>query len=444
MRSYRTKVAEPIELLDRPARVERLEEAGYNVFNLDSSDIYVDLLTDSGTGAMSADQWAALSTGDEAYAGSASFTRLERAVEAVMGFEHVIPTHQGRGAEHVLYGALLEAGDVAINNTHFDTTRAHVAEQGAEAVDCPAISLHDLDADRPFKGNLDVAAARDHADAVGPDRIGCIIVTITNNSAAGQAVSVDNIDTAADLADELGVPFVIDACRFAENALFNARHSGAAVAELASRQLARADAVIMSGKKDALVNIGGFVATNDTALYERLRPRTILYEGFPTYGGMAGRDLAAMAVGLREAVDRSYLEHRVGQVETLVSGLADRGLPVIEPASGHAAYVDAGAVYDHLDAEVFPGQAFVCDLYREGGIRSAELGSFAFPGADRPDLVRLAVPRRMYHREHLDHVIDTAEAVLARADESSGFEVVESPGPDELRHFSATLRPLGS
>ncbi|MFW6449301.1 MAG: tryptophanase [Halobacteriota archaeon] len=441
MRSYRTKMADPIELLDRDARRDRLEAAGYNVFNLDAADVYVDLLTDSGTGAMSAAQWGAMMRGDEAYAGSDSFDAFETAVREVMGHEHVIPTHQGRGAEHVLYGAILEPGDVAINNTHFDTTRAHVAQQGAEAVDCPATPLAEIAADGTFQGDLDVDAAKAHAEAVGAEGVGCIIVTITNNSAAGQPVSLDNLEAAADLAEALDVPFVVDACRFAENALFNVRDGGGAVEAVARRQLQRADAVVMSGKKDALVNIGGFVATSDADLYDRLRPRAILYEGFPTYGGLAGRDLEAMAVGLREAVDRNYLEHRVGQVEDLVARLADRGVPVVEPAAGHAAYVDAGAVYDHLPAEAFPGQAFVCALYREGGVRAVELGSFAFPGSERPEFVRLAVPRRMYHEEHLDHVAEAAADAVAVAEDEPGLEIVEEPGPPELRHFSATLRP---
>ncbi|MFP4627383.1 MAG: tryptophanase [Halobacteriales archaeon] len=441
MRSYRTKVADPIELLDRDARRERLEAAGYNVFNLAASDVYVDLLTDSGTGAMSAAQWGALMHGDEAYAGSDSFDALEAAVREVMGHEHVVPTHQGRGAENVLYGALLEPGDVAINNTHFDTTRAHVAEQGATAVDCPETPLSAISPAGTFQGNLDVEAARARAAEVGADAVGCIIVTITNNSAAGQPVALENLEAAADLADELDVPFVVDACRFAENALFNVRGGDDEVAAVARSQLHRADAVVMSGKKDALANIGGFVATSDPTLYDRLRPRAILYEGFPTYGGLAGRDLEAMAVGLREAVDRAYLEHRVGQVERLVARLADRGVPVVEPAAGHAAYVDAGAVYDHLSAEAFPGQAFVCALYREGGVRAVELGSFAFPGTDRPEFVRLAVPRRMYHEEHLEHVAAAAEAAVAAADAELGLEIVDEPGPPELRHFSATLRP---
>lgn len=439
MRSYRTKVAEPISLVPRDEREANLEAAGHNVFRLDAADVFVDLLTDSGTGAMSDAQWAAMARGDEAYAGSRSFARLERAVRDVMGLEHVVPTHQGRGAEHLLYGALLEPGDVAINNTHFDTTRAHVAEAGGEAIDCPALDWDTLDEPAPFKGNMDIDAARDAAAAA--ESVGCVIQTITNNSAAGQPVSLDNIEAAADLAEELEVPFVIDACRFAENARFIA-DDDEALADIARDQLARADAVVMSGKKDGLVNIGGFVAVRDDELYQTVRQRGILYEGFPTYGGMAGRDLEAMAVGLREAIEPGYLDHRIGQVRQLVDRLSAIGVPVARPAGGHAVYVDAGALYDHIDPDAFPGQALVAELYRLGGIRAVELGSLAFPGTDRPELVRLAVPRRMYHDEHLDHVVETFEAVLDRPEEAVGYEIVETPGPPELRHFSATLRPL--
>lgn len=441
MRTYKTKVAEAVELVDRPTRERLLEDAGYNVFNLDSDDVFIDLLTDSGTGSMSPDQWAALAMGDEAYAGCRGFDALQGAVEEVMGLERVVPVHQGRGGEHLLYGALLEPGDVVLNNTHFDTTRAHVVARGAVAIDCPAVPLGELDADRSFKGDFSVRDARAHIDRVGADQIGCIILTITNNSAAGQPVSLDNIDEVAELAEEVDVPLVIDACRFAENAYFNASERDLSVAEVARKQFDRADAVLMSGKKDGLVNIGGFVAVRDDELYETLKQRCILYEGFPTYGGMAGRDLQAMAVGLTEAVDPSYLAYRIEQVTELVDRLADIGVSVIRPAGGHAAFVDAGALYEHIPSEAFPGQVLVCALYREGGIRAVELGSLAFPETDRPELVRLAMPRRMYHREHLDHIVDTFERVLKVVDDEVGFDIVEAPGQPELRHFSAQLRP---
>jgi tryptophanase len=446
MFSTRSAMTAPIELLPREDRRERLREAGYNPFNLASRDVFVDLLTDSGTGAMSTDQWAALLTGDEAYAGSRSFEELESAVSDVMGFEHVLPTHQGRGAENVLYGHLLSEGDVVINNTHFDTTRAHVAANGATAVDCPVSEASDLDSDAPFKGNLDVDAARDAADEAGRDRVAAVVLTITNNSMAGQPVSVENTRTACDLADDLDVPLVIDACRFAENAHFvherEPEFAEASVAAIAREQLSYGDCVVMSGKKEGLSNVGGFLALRDPDLKTALKPRLILYEGFPTYGGMAGRDMAAMAVGLREAVDDGRVRARVEQVRSLGDRLRERGVPIYEPVGGHAVYVDAGRTLSHIDRSAFPGQALVCALYLEGGVRGVELGSLAFPGADRPELVRLALPRRTYHDEHLDHVAETFSSLLERREEVAGLELVTDPDPPELRHFTAELRPI--
>jgi tryptophanase len=446
MDAYRSKMVERIRLPDRAEREAALERAGYNVFGLASDEVYVDLLTDSGTGTMSDDQWAALLRGDEAYAGSSSFADLEDAVADVMGFERVVPVHQGRGGENVLYGSLLSEGDVVPNNTHFDTTRAHVVNQGSEPVDCPVPGAMDPDSDDPFKGNMDVDAVRDLAADVGAERVPAVILTITNNSMAGQPVSVENIREVRALADELDATFVIDACRFAENAWFvTQREDGYAdreVGDVAREQLDLADAVVMSGKKDGIVNVGGFVGVRDDDLFERCKQRAIMYEGFPTYGGMAGRDLAAMAVGLREAVEEAYVRGRVEQVQQLADLLAERGVPVYRPVGGHAVYVRAEEALPHVPREEFPGQAFVVELYREGAVRGVELGSFAFPETDRPEFVRLAVPRRSYHRSHLEHVADAAGDVVARADEISGYEVVEEPPVAELRHFSARLSPV--
>ena len=443
---YKSKMVERIHLPAREERERNLEDAGYNVFNLDASDVFVDLLTDSGTGTMTDSQWAALMRGDEAYAGSRSFDELEAAVADVMGFSHVVPAHQGRGAENILYSALLADGDVALNNTHFDTTRAHVANQGAEAVDCPVDAAHDPDADAEFKGNFSVEKAREFVDEHGADAVPVVILTVTNNSAAGQPVSVENTRRAAAFADEIDATFVLDACRFAENAYFvterEAEFADRSVAEVALEQLSYADALVMSGKKDGLVNIGGFVATDDRALYEQVKQLGILYEGFPTYGGMAGRDVAAMAVGLREAVEPGYTADRVGQVQALGDALAARGIPVFEPVGGHAVYLDAGEFLPHVDREAYPGQALVCELYREGGIRTVELGEFAFPGADRPQLVRMAVPRRTYHKEHVEHVVDTVAAVHDRREEITGLEIVDEPEMGEIRHFTAELEPV--
>ncbi len=447
MRSYISRVAAPVEQPSRERREQALEAAGYNVFNLASADVAVDLLTDSGTGTMSDSQWAAMLQGDEAYAGSRSFERLQTAVSEVMGFEHVVPVHQGRGGENVLYGALVEEGEYVLNNTHFDTTRAHVANNGGNAVDFPITAATDGPADYPFKGNFDIATAREYVDEVGAENVPVVILTVTNNSAAGQPVSVANTREVAAFAADIDATFVIDACRFAENAFFvqerESDYADASIREIAHEQLGYADALVMSGKKDGLANIGGFVAVaDDLDLFARVKQRTILYEGFPTYGGLAGRDLDAMAVGLREAVERPYLEHRIGQVRELAEKLSEAGLRVIEPVGGHAVYVDAGRLLSHIPAEQFPGQALVCALYEEGGVRGVELGSFAFPDTDRPEYVRLALPRRTYHREHLDHVAETASAVVDRREELTGFEIVGEPPIPELRHFSAELRPV--
>jgi tryptophanase len=448
MVGYRSKVVERIRLPSRTTRERALEEAGYNVFNLPSEDVFVDLLTDSGTGAMSDEQWAALIRGDEAYAGSRSFDELESAVADVIGFDHVVPAHQGRGAENVLYGALLEPGDAVPNNTHFDTTRAHIANQGAEPVDCPVDDARNPAAEAPFKGNTSLERARAIVDEYGAERVPVVVQTITNNSAAGQPVSVENTRRVRDFATQIGATFVIDACRFAENAYFVTERedefADASVADVAREQLGLADAVVMSGKKDGLANTGGFVATDSDALYEQCKQRAILYEGFPTYGGMAGRDVAAMAVGLREAVEEAYVADRVEQVAELAELLESVGVPVYTPTGGHAVYLDAGAFFPQLESEVFPGQALVCELYREGGVRGVELGSFAFPDADRPELVRLALPRRTYHREHVEHVAETAAAVLERREEVSGLRIIEEPEMAEIRHFTATLELIGS
>lgn len=445
----KTKVSTRISLPDRAERERLLRAAGYNVFGIDADDVYVDLLTDSGTGAMSDEQWAALLRGDEAYAGSDSFRDLERAVADVTGFSRVVPAHQGRGAENVLYGVLLEEGEVVVNNTHFDTTRAHVANQGAEPVDCPVEGAFDPDP-APFKGNLSIERAREAVEEVGEERVPAVVLTVTNNSAAGQPVSLANTRRAREFADEIDAHLVIDACRFAENAAVVAREEcpDRSVADVAREQLSYADALIMSGKKDGLANAGGFVAVADDpaldGVFEAAKARAILYEGFPTYGGMAGRDMAAMAVGLREAVEEAYVYDRLARVRELHDRLQAADVPVHSPPAGHAVYVDAGRFLPSVPDERFPGQALAVELYREGGVRGVELGSLAFPGADRPELVRLAVPRRTYGREHLDHVVETFERVAKRRDAGAvgGYEVVSEPAMPELRHFTAELAPV--
>ncbi|EMA46815.1 tryptophanase [Halococcus saccharolyticus] len=444
MRAYKAKAVERIELPDREAREHYLREAGYNAFNLDADAVFIDLLTDSGTGTMSDEQWAALLRGDESYAGSESFQRLESAVADVMGFERIVPAHQGRGAENVLYGALISKGDYVPNNTHFDTTRAHITNAGGEPVDCPIES----EPGDPFQGNLDVDGVRELASEVGAERIPAVVVTITNNSLAGQPVSIENLREARTVANDLDARLVIDACRFAENAYFvtqrETEFAGESVADVAREQLAVADAIVMSGKKDGLANVGGFVGVraDDDELYEQARQRGILYEGFTTYGGMAGRDLEAMAVGLREAVEETYVESRVEQVAELGELLQEVGVPIRTPTGGHAVYVDAGEFLPSIPHEEFPGQALVCALYREGGVRGVELGELAFPGTERDQLVRLCLPRRTYFRDHLEHVAETFAAVAERREELPGYEIVDEPEMKELRHFSAELRPI--
>jgi tryptophanase len=452
MTRYATKMAEPMRLPSREDRETALKEAGFNVFNLNSEDVFIDLLTDSGTGTMSADQWASLMRGDEAYAGSTSFHELQAAVEETTGFEQVVPAHQGRGAENVLYGLICDEGDVILNNTHFDTTRAHISNQGADPIDCAVDAADDHDSDDPFKGNFSLEKGREIVDDVGADAIPAVIVTITNNSTAGQPVSTVNLRAVREFADEIDAHFVIDACRFAENAYFTKRREDGyedhSVVDIAREQLGLADAIVVSGKKDGIVNIGGFVAVRDGVrakgedLFELAKQRAILYEGFPTYGGMAGRDLAAMATGLKEAVEEAYVADRVNQVEQLGTMLKEAGVPIYEPVGGHAVYIDAGQMLPHIPPEQFPGQSLVCELYREGGVRAVELGTLAFHDADRPEFVRLAVPRRKYHDEHLEHIVETAAAVLDRADELPGYEIVEEPVMPELRHFSAHLQPM--
>ncbi|MFW6003897.1 MAG: tryptophanase [Halanaeroarchaeum sp.] len=442
---FTSKMAGTVTVPSRDERETHLREAGYNLFNVPSEAVAVDLLTDSGTGTMSDEQWAAMVRGDEAYAGSESFASLEAAVREVMGIEHVVPAHQGRGAENVLYGALVEEGDVVPNNTHFDTTRAHIVENGGRPVDCPVDGALDPSSTGDFLGNFDVECARAVVEEAGEDRVPAVVVTITNNSAAGQPVSVANLRAVRAFADEIDATMVVDACRFAENAHFvqrrEAEFADASVADIAREQLSYADAVVMSGKKDGLVNIGGFVGLRDESLLDAVEQRAILYEGFLTYGGMAGRDLEAFAVGLREAVQESYVEARVDQVRELADRIEAAGLPVYRPVGGHAVYVDAGTAYASVPDDRFPGQALAIDLYREGAVRGVELGSFAFPDTDRPEFVRLAVPRRTYHREHLEHVGETAAAVADRAEQAVGYDIVAEPPMAELRHFSARLEP---
>jgi len=446
---FRIHSVEPLRLTTRAERATALEAAGYNLFELAAQDVPIDLLTDSGTGAMSVEQWAAIQRGNEAYAGAPSFHRFRAAVTDLFPYTHVLPTHQGRAAERILFTATGGAGLIVPNNTHFDTTRANIESTGAKAVDLPVAEGLQPAARRPFKGNMDVAALErllsEQAAAVP-----LVMLTVTNNSGGGQPVSMANIRAVGQVCDRFGKPLFLDACRIAENAWFiKTREPGyedVSVAHIIRQMAVLADGMIMSAKKDPLANIGGWLALNDDALAERCRNLQILTEGFPTYGGLAGRDLEAIAEGLREAVDHDYLRYRVRSVEYLGEALEKIGVPVVVPFGGHAVFVDARAMLPHIDPLAYPGQALACALYLEGGVRSCEIGTVMFglrpDGTETPaamDLVRLAIPRRTYTQSHMDYVIEVVERVAYRATDLPGMRIISQPR--RLRHFTARFEP---
>ncbi len=446
---FKIKVVERLRRTTREERAELIRRAGYNLFNLRSSDVYIDLLTDSGTSAMSDTQWAALMVGDEAYAGSRSFYRLKEAVEEVMGFPYVIPTHQGRAAENVLFTTLVREGHIVPNNMHFDTTKAHVEHRGARALDLAGEWAYDPVADLPFKGDIDLELL-DRALAEHGEAVPFVMITVTCNSGGGQPVSMANIRGAAEICRRRGVPLFLDAARFAENAYFiKLREPGYAdvsIRDIVREMFSYADGCTVSGKKDALVNIGGFIALRDGDLYRRATVWAVLFEGFPTYGGLAGRDMEAMARGLEEVVDEDYLAYRIEQVAYLGRRLKEAGVPIIEPVGGHAVYLDALRFLPDLPREEFPGQALAVELYVEGGVRGVEIGT-VLAGRDpetgenrypRLEMVRLAVPRRVYTCRHLDVVAETCRRVLDRRGEVVGLEFEEEP--PVLRHFTARFR----
>ena len=450
---YRIKIVEHLRVPDRDERRRLLADAGYNLFALRAADVYIDLLTDSGTSAMSDNQWAGMMHGDESYAGARSFYRFEQTVRDVFGFAHVIPTHQGRMAESLLFSAVVKPGMVVPNNDHFDTTRANIEVAGGEARDLVIPAGRVPSEEHPFKGNMDIAALKSTLDEVGADNIPLGLLTLTDNGAGGQPVSLDNVRRTSELLHEHGVPLFIDACRFAENAWFiREREAGQekyGVPDIVRAVFSYADGCLMSAKKDGLTNIGGFLALNDSDLFEELKARLVIVEGFPTYGGLAGRDLEAVARGLREVMDPAYLRFRVGQVRRFGERLMAAGVPVVRPVGGHAVYIDARALLPHIPPHQFPAQALALELYEEGAVRGVEIGSLMFGSTDPEtgefhaapnELVRLAVPRRVYTNSQLDYVREACEAVRDRAPSVVGCEIVEQTR--FLRHFTARLRRL--
>jgi len=450
---FKIKSVEPIRMTTAEEREEKLLEAGYNVFLLRAEDVLIDLLTDSGTAAMSSEQWAAIMRGDEAYAGGESYYRFEDTIRDVFGFSHVLPTHQGRAAERILCAITCRPGDSVPNNTHFDTTRANVEAAGARAIDLVIPEGRIAESRHPFKGNMDVDRLRELIERVGREKIPFCMLTITNNSGGGQPVSMANIREVSEVCRSNGIPFYIDACRFAENAYFiKLREEGYAERSpraIACEMFSYADGCTMSAKKDGMANIGGFFATNDDEVARRGRNLLILTEGFITYGGLAGRDLDAIAVGLREVLREDYLHYRITSTGYLGNKLAEGGVPIVQPPGGHAIYIDAAAFLPHLEPLQLPGQALVANLYREAGIRGVEIGTVMFgrrdpeTGEEVPgpqELVRLAIPRRVYTQSHIDYVVEAILDLWTRREGIGGLRIVEQA--PALRHFTARFAPL--
>ncbi len=449
---FRIKSVESIRLLSRQDRERILKESKYNVFKIKAEDIYIDLLTDSGTGAMSNEQWAALMRGDESYAGARSFYRFEKTVQEITGKKFIIPCHQGRVAENVFFSSVLKAGDYVPNNTHFDTTRANAQHKGGIPVDLPCPEAAS-DEEIPFKGNIDVERLASFIEEKGAGKIPVVFMTVTNNSSGGQPVSMANIRETSEICKKHGIRFYFDCARFAENAYFIKQaepgYQDKSIKEIAQEMFSYVDGALMSAKKDGLANMGGFIALNDEKLKQRIIELMIIIEGFPTYGGMSGRDIDAMATGLQEVLSEDYLTYRVGQIEYFGRIIELAGAPIVKPTGGHAIFIDAGRYLPHIPVDQFPGQSLTVELYREGGIRAVEIGSLMFGGLDPVtgekitaprELVRLAVPRRVFTGSHLDYVADCIARITKRKNDLRGLKITRQAAL--LRHFTADMAPM--
>jgi len=448
---FRIRSIEAMHFTSMEERQQLLKDAGYNPFLLKADDVQIDLLTDSGTGAMSKDQWSAMIASDESYAGSSSYYKFEHAIQDITGYANVIPTHQGRAAENILFTTIAKPGDVIPSNTHFDTTRAHVEHAGAEARDLVIPEGRKPGLKHPFKGNMDLDALKATIEETGPERIPVVMMTVTNNSGGGQPVSMENIKKTSELAHEYDIPFFLDACRFAENAWFiKMREEGYAdksPIEIARQMFDYADGCTMSAKKDGMTNIGGFLAVDDLELAKQCRSLEILTEGFPTYGGMAGYDMEAIALGLYEALDEKYLRYRIRTISYLGDKLTEAGVPIVQPTGGHAIYIDAKEMLPHIPPLEYPAWSLNNALYLLGGVRGVEIGSIMFgmqpDGTEKPaalELVRLAFPRRVYTQSHVDYLSEVILSVFEQRDQLTGYRVVSQS--NVLRHFTVQLEPI--
>jgi tryptophanase len=451
---FRIKMVEPIKLLEREEREQALKKAGYNLFGLRSEEVYIDLLTDSGTGAMSQYQWSAMLQGDEAYAGARSFFRLKETVEDIFGFKHFVPTHQGRGAEHMLTSILVQPGNVVPSNMHFDTTEGNIRSRGGQPANLVKKEAYDTSLDLAFKGDMDIEALEAFIEENGRENIPFGMITITNNAGGGQPVSMENLRAVSETYRKHDIPFFIDACRFAENAYFikmrDDEYADKTTKDIAREIFSLADGATMSAKKDGITNIGGFLAMNDDKLFESVKNELVIKEGFPTYGGLAGRDLNAMAVGLQEGLEESYLAYRIAQTRYLADGLREAGVPIVQPPGGHAVYIDATSMLPHIPQNELPAQALTAEIYLQGGVRGVELGTVMFgytdPGSGEEtypelELVRLAIPRRVYTQSHMDYITATVAELVERSDRLRGYRMTYAA--ELLRHFTAQFEPLG-